>query len=448
MPDAYDLVVLGSGTAAQVASSRVRAAGWTVAVVDHRPFGGTCALRGCDPKKMLVSGEEALDAVRRMRGHGVEGDVRIAWPDLMAFKRSFTDPVPQKQEKRYCDQGIDAFHGLARFTGPDTVTVEGRELKARHVLIATGARPVPLGVPGEEHVATSDDFLELESLPARVAFIGGGYVAAEFSHLAARAGAEVTVLQRGARMLPKFDPDLVGWLMERFDELGVDVRTGAAVNRVEKTGQGFLVHAVADGREQTVAADLVVHAAGRVPDLDALDLAAGGVALEGRRLRLNEFLQSVSNPRVYAAGDAAGSGPPLTPVSSHDAKVVAANLLEGNHARPDYRGVPSVAFTVPPITTVGLGEAEARERGLRFRVKSARVPQWFTARRLAERIYGYKTLVEEDTGRILGAHLVGPHADEVINLFALAIRHGLTAADLKGTMFAYPTGASDIGYMA
>ncbi|MBX6742826.1 MAG: NAD(P)/FAD-dependent oxidoreductase [Acetobacteraceae bacterium] len=447
MADAYDLVILGSGTAAQVASARVRAAGWTVAVIDHRPFGGTCALRGCDPKKVLVSGEEVLDAVRRMRGHGVEGEARIAWPDLMAFKRSFTGPVPERQEKRYRDQGIDAFHGVARFTGPDAVAVDGRGLKARHLLIATGARPVPLGIPGEEHVATSDDFLELESLPPRVAFIGGGYIAAEFSHLAARAGAQVTVLQRGARMLPRFDPDLVGWLMESFGSLGVDVRTGAAVERVERTSQGFLVHAVADGREQVVAADLVVHAAGRAPDLGALDLATGGVALDGKRPRLNEFLQSVSNPRVYAAGDAAGSGPPLTPVSSHDAKVVAANLLEGNHARPDYRGVPSVAFTVPPIAAVGLGEAEARERGLRFQVKAERVPQWFTARRLAEQVYGYKTLVEEDTGSILGAHLVGPHADEVINVFALAVRHGLTAADLKGTMFAYPTGASDIAHM-
>lgn len=304
MPDIYDLVVLGSGTAAQVASSRARAAGWTVAVIDHRPFGGTCALRGCDPKKMLVSGEEAIDAARRMRGHGVQGELRIAWPDLMAFKRSFTDPVPEKQEKRYRDQGIDAFHSVARFTGPDAVDIGGNKLKARHILIATGARPVPLGITGEEHVATSEDFLELESLPPRVAFIGGGYIAAEFSHLAARAGARATVFQRGTRMLPRFDPDLVGWLMERFEELGIDVRTGASVRCVEKTDRGFLVHAVAGGREQTVAADLVVHAAGRVPDVEALDLAAAGVALEGGRLMLNEFLQSVSNPRVYAAGNA------------------------------------------------------------------------------------------------------------------------------------------------
>ncbi len=444
---AYDLVVIGSGTAAQVASARVRKAGRTVAVLDHRPFGGTCALRGCDPKKMLISGAEAIDAARRMQGHGVTGELRISWPELMAFKRTFTDPVPQKQEARYAAQGIDAFHGLARFTRPDAVTVAGHELKARRVLIATGARPVSLRFPGTEHIINSDRFLELESLPQRIVLIGGGYIAAEFSHIAARAGAQVTVFQRGEHMLPHFDPELVSWLMVKFIELGIDVRTQSTVEGIEQTANGFVVHADGARGKQAVAADLVVHAAGRAPDLDELDLAAGHVAVSKGRLELNEYLQSVSNPSVYAAGDAASVGPPLTPVSSHDGKVVAANILEGNRHRPDYRGVPSVAFTVPPIASVGLKESQAQAQGLKFKVKSENKPNWFTARRLAERVYGYKTLVEEGTGQVLGAHIVGPQADEVINLFALAIRHNLTARDLRTTMFAYPTGASDIGYM-
>jgi glutathione reductase (NADPH) len=219
------------------------------------------------------------------------------------------------------------------------------------------------------------------------------------------------------------------------------------VERVERTDSGFRVYARVGGQDLAVDADLVVHAAGRVADLDSLNLAAGNVAVENHRIVLNDFLQSVSNPVVYAAGDAAAKGPPLTPVSSHDGKVVAVNLLEGNRHRPDYRGVPSVAFTLPPIAAVGLGEAEARAAGLRFQVNSERVPNWYTARRVAETVYGYKTLVEEGSGRILGAHLVGPHADEVINLFALAVRNDLTAEQIKQTIFAYPTGASDIGYM-
>ena len=444
----YDLIVIGSGTAAQVAVGRVRAAGWSVVVIDHRPFGGTCALRGCDPKKMLVSGEEAIDAAARMAGRGVTGAVAIDWPQLIAFKRTFTDPVPGKQARRYAELGVEALQGAARFVDPETIEVDGRRLTTRHVLIATGARPVPLGVPGEELVATSDEFMELPGLPRRIVLIGGGYVAAEFSHLAARGGAEVTILQRAPRLLPRFDPDLVDWLTPRFVDLGIRIETGATVTRVEKHMDGLTVHVVRrGGPDLAVDADLVVHAAGRGPDLDALDLAAGEVAVNDGRLQLNAHLQSTTNPRVYAAGDAAGVGPPLTPVSSHDAKVVAANLLGERVHTPDYRGVPSVAFTVPPIASVGMSEADARRSGRRVRVSAALTPEWFTARRLAERVYGHKVLIDEDSDLILGAHLVGPHADEVINLFGLAIRHGLTAADLRSTMFAYPTGASDLGSM-
>ncbi|HVL77292.1 MAG TPA: FAD-dependent oxidoreductase, partial [Noviherbaspirillum sp.] len=216
---------------------------------------------------------------------------------------------------------------------------------------------------------------------------------------------------------------------------------------IEKNGDGFTVYASSQGEKIRVDADLVVHAAGRRPDFGPLDLQAGGVAVKDGRLQLNKRLQSTSNPSVYAAGDAARMGPPLTPVSSHDAKVVAKNLLEGNHHSPDYTGVPSVAFTIPPIAAVGLSEAEAQAKGLQYRANSQKASNWFTARQAAEPVYGFKVLVERESDLILGAHLVGPHADEVINLFALAIRHRLTSEDLKTTMFAYPTGASDIGYM-
>lgn len=447
MAKQYDLVVIGAGTAAMTAAMRVRAAGWNVAVVDFRPYGGTCALRGCDPKKMLVSGAAAVDYARRMHANGVAGEVHIDWPRLMAFKRSFTDSVPENMEHRYREKGIDTYHGRARFTGTNALKIEDEVLDAKHILLATGAEAMKLGIPGEEYLVDNEGFLALEALPQRIVLVGGGYIAAEFSNIAARAGAQVTILQHGDRLLKEFDADLVGWLMESFHALGIDVRTRTTVERVERHGSVFTVQASTGSRRFTVDADLVVHAAGRKPDFGPLDLEAGGVATKGGRLHLNEHLQSVSNASVYAAGDAAQSGPPLTPVSSHDAKVVAANLLEGNHAKPNYRGVPSVAFTIPPIASAGLGEEEARKQGLRFRMKSEKASGWFNARQQAERVYGFKVLVEEDTNRILGAHLVGPHVDEVINVFAFAIRHGHTAEDLKTTMFAYPTGASDLGYM-
>jgi glutathione reductase (NADPH) len=350
-------------------------------------------------------------------------------------------------EHRYADKGIETYHGKAKFTGKNSIEVEGQTLEAKYILLASGAEAVKLGIPGEEYLIDNEGFLELETLPRRIVLVGGGYIAAEFSHVAARAGAHVTILQHGKRMLKHFEPDVVDWLMESFQSLGIDVRTSTTVESIEKTGNGYTVHASSDGQKVTIEADLVVHAAGRKPDFGPLHLEAGGVAAKDGRLQLNERLQSTSNPSVYAAGDAAQMGPPLTPVSSHDAKVVAANLLEGNHHSPDYTGVPSVAFTVPPIAAVGLTEEQAREKGLKFRVKSEKASDWFTARQAAEPVYGFKVLVEEDTDLILGAHLVGPHVDEVINLFALAIRHRLTAEDIKKTMFAYPTGASDIGYM-
>jgi glutathione reductase (NADPH) len=443
----YDVIVLGTGTAAQVAAGRVRRAGRTVAVIDHRPFGGTCALRGCDPKRMLVSGAEAIDWSCRMKGRGVVGAMQIDWPELIAFKRTFTDPIPKKHEDDFAARGIAAFRGVARFTGRDTVTVEACTLQGRNIVIATGARPIPLGFPGAEHAVESDAFMELEHLPKRIVMIGGGYIAAEFSHIAARAGAKVIVLQRDARMLTGFDPDLVAWLMERFSAIGIDVRTENSVTAIERVREGYRVHTRTPAGTAVVSADLVVHAAGRAPDIAELDLAAGHVETEEGRLWLNEHLQSVSNPVVYAAGDAAAKGPPLTPVSSHDARVVAGNIIEGNRHSPDYRGIPTVAFTLPPIAAVGLSETAAHQQAAKLRVKSEKVPDWYTARRVGESVYGYKTLVEKDSGRILGAHLVGPHADEVINLFGFAIRYGLTARDLKATIFTYPTGASDIGYM-
>lgn len=443
----YDLIVIGAGTAAMVAATRVRAAGKSVAVIDFRPFGGTCALRGCDPKKILVGCAAAVDHARRMRGKGVAGDVNIDWKQLIAFKRKFTEPVPRKHEHHYHEKGVDTYHGRTRFTGPNQLEVKGERLEAENILTASGAEAVKLGIPGEEHLIPNEELLELEDLRRRIVLVGGGYIAAEFSNIAALAGSQVTVLQHGARMLGHFDPELVGWLMEAFQVHGIDVRTGTTVEEIDKREAVYQVRATSRGQQVTLNADLVVHAAGRAPALDALDLDAAGIATDSGRLKLNEYLQSVSNPAVYAAGDAAQTGPPLTPVSSHDAKVVAANLLQGNRHKPNYRGVPSVAFTIPPLAAVGLTEDEARERGLKFQMKSEKASDWYTARQAAEPVYGFKVLVEEESDRVLGPHLVGPHADEVINVFALAIRHGLTAADLKTTMFAYPTSTSDIGFM-
>jgi len=449
MEKKFDLVVVGTGSAASVAASRCRAAGWEVAIIDSRPFGGTCALRGCDPKKVLVGAADVVDWSRRMEGKGIKAKgVKIDWPELMRFKRTFTDPVPKRKEEGYAKAGITSFHGRARFVDRSSIQVDGATLTGRHVLIAAGAHPARLHIPGEEHLTTSDEFLELERLPKRIIFVGGGYISFEFAHVAARAGARVRILHRGERPLVGFDPDLVNKLVEGTQAIGVDVRVKTSVEGIEKRHQRFLVHASRENAKETLEADLVVHGAGRVPEIEDLDLDRARVRYEKRGLSVNEYLQSVSNPAVYAAGDAAASpGLPLTPVASMEGRVAAANLLEGNRHRPDYRGVPTVVFTVPSLASVGLQEAAARAQGLRFKTNFGDTSGWYDSRRVGLKYSAYKVLVEEETQRILGAHLLGPHAEEVINLFAIAIRFGLTSEDLKQVRYSYPSSTDNISYM-
>jgi glutathione reductase (NADPH) len=446
----FDLVVIGTGTAAGVVAHRCRRAGWSVAVIDSRPFGGTCALRGCDPKRVLVGVAEVVDEVNRLSGQGVRADaLRVEWSELMRFKRGMIEAVPAEREEGFARAGIETFHGRARFVGPSTVTVGDHTLHGRRVLIAAGAKPADLGVEGREHLVTSEQFLELDALPPRVLFVGGGYISFEFGHVAARADAKVTIVQHGERPLNTFDPGLVDFLVARSRALGIDVRLGAAVTRIDKAGTVFTVHAEAQGTTLQMEADMVVHGAGRVPEIDDLNLDAAGVKWDQQGVAVNEYLQTVSNPAVYAAGDAAASGAPrLTPVAAYHGRIVATNLLdETNRQSTDHTVVPSVVFTIPPLASVGLLESVARHRGLAFDVRHGDTASWYSSRRVGETHAGFKVLVEKPSGRILGAHVLGPHADDLINIFAIAMRTGATASSLKEILFAYPTAGSDIPYM-
>lgn len=445
----YDLVVIGTGAGGSGVTTRCAKAGWRVASIDDEPYGGTCALRGCDPKKVLVGVSELVDWHRRMAGLGVIGNAAIDWPALMRFKRAFTEPVPAKQEESYRKLGIVTYQGVARFSGSDRLVIDGTEVESRFFVIASGARPAPLGIPGGEHVKTSTDFLELDVLPRRIVLIGAGYIAFEFAHIAVRAGAEVVMLGRG-RPLKHFDSDLVARLVQHTRELKVDVRLESPARAVERRGSEFRVKTSVRSGEQWVAGDIVVHGAGRVPKTGELDLAKANVAADERgAIRVNEWLQSVTNSRVYAAGDAAASpgAMALTPVAAHQSAVIASNLLHGNNKHPDYRAIPSVVYTTPALAGVGLTEDQARAGRQQVRVKSEATPQWFSNRRVAEKAAMYKTIIDEASGRVLGAHLLGPNVEEVINLFAMAVRHGLTADDLSHAIYSYPTHSSDVPYM-
>lgn len=448
MESSFDLVVIGTGGGGSGAAHRCRRAGWRVAIVDELPYGGTCALRGCDPKKVLVGAADLIDWSGRMQGRGALGRTEVDWPALMSFKRGFTDPVAPARLAAFEKAGIATYQGQARFENPGRLVVGEETLESRHFLIAAGARPRPLRIDGEAHLVSSTEFLALDRLPERIAFVGGGYISFEFAHVAQRAGARTIILGRGTP-LRHFDQDLVQRLVQHTREIGVETRFDTAVTAVERRGSRYLVWLDGDGRGATVEADLVVHGAGRIPNTEALGLEDADVATEGDgAVRVNEFLQSPTNPRVYAAGDAAAQGSlPLTPVAGYQSGIVASNLLNGNSRTADYRGIPSVAFTIPPLAGVGLTEAEARRQQLDVRVKSEQTSGWYANRRINEPAAMFKTIVDNGSDQMLGAHVLGPHAEEVINLFALAIRQNLTANDLKHQLYAYPTSGSDVPYM-
>ena len=449
MTERYDLVVLGVGMAGLTAANRCAREGWSVAVVDPLPYGGTCALRGCDPKKMLRRGAEVIEAARMMAGLGVrEGGLSIDWPALMAHKRAFTDAVPGKIEDGLDGKGIATLHGPARFMGERTLDVEGRAIEAGHVLIATGQRPRDLRVPGAELAMDSAAFLELDELPARILFVGGGYVSMEFAHIAARAGADVTVADRGDRSLKFFDPDLVDALVAHSRALGMRFEMGAALVAIERRGADLVARFEREGERFEIAADLVVHGAGRVPEIDRLDLDAAGIAHGPKGVAVTEHLRSTTNARVFAAGDVADTaGPPLTPVAVHEGKVAASNMIRGDHLAPDYRGVPSAAFTLPEIVRIGMSEDEAREGDRRVRVAVNDTSGWYSNRRVGASLGMTKVIVDEATDEVLGVHLLGHHYTEAANLFGLAMRSGLKARDLRRMISTYPTVGSDVGAM-
>jgi glutathione reductase (NADPH) len=451
-PRKFDLIVLGTGVAGSTIATQCCAAGWQVAIVDQRPFGGTCLLRGCMPKKVLAHAAAVLDAVNRMRDKGLTArQVGINWCDLMGFKRYFTDEAPENTRQRFSEQGIVCCEGKARFAGPNRLMIDDHVWEAHFVAVATGAEPARLPIDGCEHLIDSEAFFELDCLPPRIIFVGGGYIAFELAHIAARAGAKVTILHQGKRPLEAFDADIVSWLVERTRRLGVNVHLGHAVTRIEAHGARRTVHTECHGREANFETELVVHAAGRAPALESLQPDAGGIALEDGRIKLDRYLRSTTNHTVYAAGDAACQGEPLTPVAELDARCVAHNLIEGDGLAPtrspDYTAVPSLVFTTPPIAKVGLSEDQARARTADLKIRCEPTSSWFASKHTAEPCAGFKTLVHGRDDRLLGAHLMSSDAQELANLFALAIRNGITATQLRHTPLAFPTVGHDIAFM-
>ena len=288
----FDLIVLGTGTTGSSVARRCRQAGWSVAIVDTAAFGGTCALRGCEPKKVLWRVLNAADGARRFGTVGLSGfaDASLEWDALQRFKRSFTDPVPERMAKGFRSLGIGAIRGAPRFVSRDAIEIDDRRLPARHFVIATGARPMTLPIKGRELLATSDDFLTLEKLPRRLLLIGSGYIAFEIAHIARRGGTDVLIVHEDDRPLSGFDRVLVDRLLEESRRVGIGIELQAEAKEIERRGDAFRVVARRFGKEVSWETDLVIHAAGRVPNLDDLSLGVAEVEKDDRYLKLDRHL--------------------------------------------------------------------------------------------------------------------------------------------------------------
>jgi glutathione reductase (NADPH) len=448
--EAFDLVVIGGGNAGVAAAGVARRAGWRVALVEEDLLGGTCPNRGCVPKKVLVAACEVVDHARRAQGHGVTGELRIDWDALQARRRSIVEPIPARTEASLAENGTELIRGRARFIAPRTIAVAGdtgeRRLSGRKVVIATGSTPRPLSFPGAELVATSDELLAMPRVPRTAAFVGAGVIGMELSHVLARAGCErVVLLELGPRALPQADADVVAVLVEHGRSLGIELRTGVQLRAVAREGDRLAIE-VGDTGDRLVV-DRVFHGAGRVPRLDGLDLHAAGLTLERGRVALGPDLRCTEDDAVAIVGDAAPGLPQLSPLATSLGRLVGKNLVEDRRDAPDLAAVPSCVYTIPGLAQVGLTEAQAKERGLAVTVKRTDgMTGWISARTHHEACAFAKVLIGAD-GRLVGAHLLGHGAEETIHLFAMAMRHGISAAQLAAGDAAYPTFSSDVRWL-
>ena len=450
MVKSYDVVVVGSGSGGQTAAYTLLEYGLSVAVVENSATpGGICALAGCQAKKWYYEATETMARARHLDGKGLLRPPELDWSRIRDEKRAFTDPIPEATRKSLEGSGIDYIDGTAAFKDPDTIEIDGVPVNAKYTVLATGAQPMPLPFSGAEHLITSSDFLELDRLPPRIVFIGGGFISFEFAHFAARLGPaeQVTILEVLPRPLGPFDAEMVDQLMTASRAEGIDIHTEVALAGVDKNGDGFVVR-TRSGEEYP--ADLVVHGAGRVPAIETLNLEAGGVDSSPRGIAVTAEMRT-SNPRVFAVGDCAATVQ-LARVADYEAYVAAKNIIaevegEGG-ATVDHRAVPSILFTYPQYAMVGATEETLKAEGVRYYKNSDRNLTWPTYKRIGMPHAAFKIMVDNDN-LILGAHIISDNAAGLINIFKEAMLDNRSVEDLywRHVMTPYPSRESDIIYM-
>jgi glutathione reductase (NADPH) len=436
----FDMITIGAGSGGVASSRRAGGYGAHVAICEELRVGGTCVLRGCVPKKLLVYGAQFADAFADAAGFGWTVPLpSLDWQALIAAKDKEIGRLSEIYISMLKNSGVEIIDGHAALVDPHTVEVAGRNYTAENILIATGSWPETPDIPGIEHVISSNEALDLKALPGRIVIVGGGYIAVEFASIFNGFGSEVVEIIRRDQVLRSFDEDLRVYLGEEMRGRGIDIRSNTQVDRIDKSIGGYRVTTTAGDRIET---DCVMYATGRRPNTKRLGLAEIGVEMkEGGAIVVDEWQRSTVKS-IYAIGDVTDRIN-LTPVAIAEGRAIAETLFNDNPIRMDHSDVPSAVFSNPPIGTVGLSEDAARRRYGEIDIYQARFrPMKNTLSGRAERTF-MKLVIDAVTDRVVGCHMLGPDAPEIIQGLAVAVKCGATKRQFDQTIGIHPSAAEE-----
>jgi dihydrolipoamide dehydrogenase len=434
-----DIVIIGGGPGGYVAAIHAAHLGAKVALVEKDKLGGTCLNRGCIPTKALVRSAEVLREAKRATDFGLEIPVvNVNFPEIMARKSNVVDKLVSGVEQLMKSNKISVYRGTGRILSPQLVKVNDEEIAAKKIIIATGSETTLLPIPGLDlpGVLTTDDILELKELPESLVVIGGSHVGVEFASIFNELGTKVTIVKRRPLRLEPVDEEIGRRFAQTLPRRGIEVKIGAAVKAIKRNGAVLKVVWDTPEGEQGVEGQMVLMATGRQPFTEGLGLSELGIRMDGRTIVVNEHLET-NIDGVYAIGDVLGKSM-LAHVASYEGEVAVENAL-GHPRKVDYRAVPSVVYTYPEVAGVGITEVEANDSGIPYKVSKFPFLACGRAVAMDETTGIVKMICNAEDGRVLGVHIMGPHADELIAEGVLAIQLGATARDIAHTIHAHPT---------
>ncbi len=446
MTNQYDLIAIGAGSGGLSVAERAAKYGARCAVIEAGKLGGTCVNLGCVPKKVMWYGAGIAHALHDAADYGFDIDVKdFSWETLKRRRDEYVSGINSWYHTYLKDSDIDEISGHARFVDTHTLDVEGHHYRADHIVIASGSYPVVPPVPGAEHGITSDGFFALKTIPRRVAVVGSGYIAVEIAGLLNALGTDVTMLLRGEQLLRPFDAMLRECLMEEMIGAGINIVTSSRIGEVKKTTQGALDLICAETGQSLGRFDQLLWAVGRAPASSGLDLANTCVDTDDEGYITTDGFQNTNVPNIYAVGDVTGRAQ-LTPVAIAAARRLADRLFGGMaQRRLEYDMIPTVVFSHPPIATVGLSESEARQtHGDAVKIYQSRFTPMYHAFTRQQSKMAMKLVTIGARERVVGCHVIGVGADEMMQGFAVAMRMGATKHDFDDTIAIHPTAAEEL----